>query len=244
MILLFVLTVAAIFLGGVCLWISGMMFGTQNRTVDSDGLQENQELQKENEKFRREVERLQAEVEEVRDRRFQVEENSEKVAMEIDRIAAEKEAATEEIERLRDELHALRQRGKDSLPKLPMPARQSSIPPIHAESEAIDAVQADLDMERVAHQKTKEELAQVKKIAAIKMGTQPSSFGSPGRRSGFKTLSIASGGTASGGAAAANGSEDESGAQKALAQIQAEKDRIESELARTKQELQLLKMRQ
>ena len=92
-------------------------------------------------------------------------------------------------------------------------------------------------MERVAHQKTRDELDQVKKIAAIKMGTSPSAAGTPGGRSGFKTLAIST-------RDVPGGAKGDSILKQALDKVQGEKEQVESELARARQEIQLLKMRQ
>ncbi|MBN2714251.1 MAG: hypothetical protein JXX14_00270 [Deltaproteobacteria bacterium] len=164
----------------------------------------------------------------------------------LDKALFELDTAKEELEIAQEKLSKNRPTEKPT--SLPKPQKRESKP--HSESEALDELQAELDMEKVAHQlvredltqvqnsreqlseeltKTRRELEQVKKLAALQFSTDT---GQDTTESGsrFKTMAI---GMRSPTAASGN---DQSKLQSAL-------EKTQSELERTKKELQLLKMR-
>lgn len=242
MIALLVAIVLCILLGGISMWISGFLYRNargippmeKTIAVDQTG------------PLRRQIDELSGQVFELQAQRKALEStvsvNTEISAeadfmkTEMSRLENEKSYADAELVRLNEECAQLRGEMEASKlrnkPRLPIPVPLPS-PTFHHESDELDTLGAQLDIERVAHQKTREELEQVKKIAALKLGG--ANLDGSDRRP-FQTMAISTRGTSLGG--------DGEGLQNALEKIQAEKDQIESELVRTRQELQFLKMRQ
>jgi hypothetical protein len=238
MTLLFVLICSGIFLGGMSLWFSGLLLGSIANTAKSDEELKNIKLLKEENlritqladnavQTNKSLKQIQKQTEE---QNSAAKAEVSRLSVEIGLIEGEKLRLEAKIAGLEKEISALKQKKKESLPKLPVKTSY----PLKTESEAIDEIQAQLDLERVAHQKTREELEQVKKIAAIKMG---SSLPRGKRQRGFQTMSISTRNTNQ------NGTEKDL-LQKSLLKMQDEKDKIEAELNRARQEIQILKMRQ
>jgi hypothetical protein len=225
---LFVAIVLAVFAGGVCLWLSGMFFGRKPRT-DVSRLEEAESRAK-----RAEATKARAEEEVGR------------AATELGRVAGEMGKAEEEIARLKQEVEGLQLAAKHRLkpPPLPTKAEAGEKRAEEPESADLDFALAQLDMERVAHKKTRDELEQVKRGAPVQISDGRSSappeapaFNAPGRRgAGYQTVSIASRGQPV-------SPSDHDRLRQSNDQLQREKERIETELARAQQELQLLKMR-
>ena len=123
------------------------------------------------------------------------------------------------------ELEALQQRPKPPLPAPPLPAPNMT----HGhQQDALDAMAAQLDLEKVAHQKTREELEALRKNAAA---PQP-----PARK--FATMAFAAPPRLS-----LIGGEEEGVSKGTLEKLQAEKDDLEAELHKARKEIQFLKMR-
>ena len=175
-----------------------------------------------------------------------------KLEGERDKALFELDNAKEELETVQDKLSKSRAQEKPTT--LPKPQKRESQP--HSVSEALDELQAELDMEKVAHQlvredlaqvqssreqlseelkKMKRELEQVKKLAALQMSTETDKDGvQSGSR--FKTMAIGMRSPAAAGS-------DQGKLQSELEKNLAEKEQLETELQRTRKELQLLKMR-
>ncbi len=103
-------------------------------------------------------------------------------------------------------------------------------------------MQAQLNLEKAAHKKTLDDLTAIKNLYSMKIaeGSDPSGDLGPQRdrnSAGFKTMSIDSRSQSVSGT-------DHDRLRQSFDQTVREKDRLETELARTQQELQLLKMRQ
>ncbi len=170
------------------------------------------------------------------------------VIEEMERVENELTMAAEEMKRLRDENEALKARNtsKESKPPPPLPPTPPPLPvktPSEIpDSEELDSAQALLDLERVAHRRTLDELAAIKNLLSTKIAQISDPSGGVGTRrdrnsAGFKTMSID------------NRSQSVSGTdhdrlRQLYDQTTRDKDSLETELARAQQELQLLKMRQ
>ena len=172
-----------------------------------------------------------------------------RVVEEMERVENELTMAAEEMKSLKDENEALKARGNsnESKPSIPSPPPLPPQPPplpvkVSNDDEKSKSVQAQLDLEKAAHKKTQDDLAAIKNLFSMKMSqiSTPSGGSGPQRdrnSAGFKTMSID------------NRSQSVSGTdhdrlRQSFDQAVREKDRLETELARTQQELQLLKMRQ
>ncbi len=238
MMLLFIMIVASILLGAVFVWLSGY-FSASTGGGDAASAAAISLLKKENERLKK------VEEEFFDSRKTQVIDNTEKDAevakltSDLARAEGEKDRAQLEIDNLREELELMKKKElsrPSSIPKPPPPTMERPA----TESEAIDALQAQLDMERVAHQKTKDELAQVKKIAAVKMATAPTFSTTSDSKTGgarFQTMAFSPNRGPGGGGGAADILKG------ALDKVQAEKDKLQAELDRAQKELQILKMR-
>lgn len=244
MIFLFALMAVAILLGSVFLWLSGYMTAPRTVSGASPVVSDDGALKK----LEADNARLRKQLDEAADeRKTQVLDDSDKEAevakltSDLAKAEGEKDRAQFEIDNLRDELDAMKAKGKErpsALPKPPppVPGGGGAMP----ESAAIDTLQAQLDMEKVTHQKTKDELAQVKKLAAVKMATSPtfstSGGGDAQGKSRFQTMAFSTRGAGGGG-----GSNDI--LKGALDKVQGEKTKLQAELDRAKKEIQILKMR-
>jgi hypothetical protein len=172
---------------------------------------------------------------------------------ERDKVLFDLDGVKEELETAKEKLTQSRPMEKPTT--LPKPAKRQSIP--HSESEALDELQAELDMEKVAHQrvredlkqvqtaraqvsmereKIKKELEQVKKLAALQISSDSGGTDASPGGSRFKTMAM-------GMKSPLVASGDSNKLQATLEKTQSEKERLETELDRTRKELQLLKMR-
>ncbi len=233
---LFVMMILAVFLGGVLLWLSGLTVGLRSSSELPDNkLPDNKELVK------------------LRGDRDKLAVEAARVVEEMERVENELTMAAEEMKRLRDENEALKSNGApkktgSSPPKPPpLPPKPPPLPAVAStseipDSEELDSAQAQLDLEKVAHRRTLDELAAIKNLLEMKIAEDLDPAGGTGPQrdrysAGFKTMSID------------NRSQSVSGTdhdrlRQSFDQTVREKDRLETELARTQQELQLLKMRQ
>jgi len=153
-----------------------------------------------------------------------------KAEAEVGRMAVELGTIEGELEQLKKDLEKPDPKEDEH--------RYDTIPaePIGA-SEMTDDALAELDLERVAHRKTREELEALKKLTQASDG-RPHLPHPDGRRgAGFQTVSIASRDSQISGT-------DHDRLRQAYAQLQRDKEKAETELVRAQQELQLLKMRQ
>ncbi|MCK9523924.1 MAG: hypothetical protein M0R76_12930 [Proteobacteria bacterium] len=148
-----------------------------------------------------------------------------RIELELAQLDAQLGKSHEENHRLQAELEALQQRPKPPLPAPPLPAPNMT----HGhQQDELDAMAAQLDLEKVAHQKTREELEALRKNAAA---PQP-----PARK--FATMAFAAPPRLS-----LIGGEEEGVSQGTLEKLQAEKDDLEAELRKARKEIQFLKMR-
>ena len=228
---LFAMMILAVFLGGILLWLSGLTVGLRAGS-DSPGDEDLLKLQQDRDKLAAEASAETA-----------------RVVEEMERVENELTMAAEEMKSLKDENEALKARGNsnESKPSIPSPPPLPPQPPplpvkVSNDDEKSKSVQAQLDLEKAAHKKTQDDLAAIKNLFSMKMSqiSTPSGGSGPQRdrnSAGFKTMSID------------NRSQSVSGTdhdrlRQSFDQAVREKDRLETELARTQQELQLLKMRQ
>ena len=248
---LFVAIVLAVFVGGVCLWLSGMLLGRRERPGAARAAEANAAELKAVAARLEEAESRARAAEEIKAR---AEQELGRAATELGSVAGEMARAEDEIERLKNEaaelkkeVEGLQQASKHRLKPPPLPTRSEGGDKREEapRSEDLDFALAQLDIERVAHNKTRDELDQLKKSGApvqVSDG-RPSvppavpGLGVPGRRgAGFQTVSIAAR------SQPVTGS-DHDRLRQSHDQLQREKERIEAELTRAQQELQLIKMR-
>ncbi|MCK9458106.1 MAG: hypothetical protein M0R80_00320 [Proteobacteria bacterium] len=253
---LFVVIVLAIFAGGVCMWLSGMFFGRRARPDASRAAETADQLRADRARLDEALATATVRIAEAEEKAAQAEETKRKAevevgraATELGRVAGEMTEAGEEIARLKQEaeelgqeLERFKQAARTRVKPPPLPTRAGAVDA--PESPDLDLALAQLDMERVAHKKTRDELEQLKGGGPVQISDgrssvppAPAGFGVPGRRgAGFQTVSIASRGQAV-------PASDHDRLRQSNDQLQREKERIEAELARAQQELQLLKMR-
>ncbi len=240
----FLIMSTAIFVGSIMLWLSGYYLGISqsSSTTGDNSLKDNvlnsalaeiSSLKKKNIQYQKEISIFKEHKDDGLNRDH-IDEVA-KLTSEIAKVEGEKDKAQFENDTLKDEIEDLKKllKSKNKKPKLPPP---TLAPKPSTESEVFDDIQAQLDMEKVAHQKTKEELEQVKKLAAVKMASTPSfkTSGSSGGKSKFQTMAFN---------VKAQGASGDKTLGAALSKIQSEKDKLQSELQRVKKELQLLKIR-
>ena len=257
MTLLFILLILAVFVGGICMWLSGLTVGLRSKggaaalststeisSARASEARAKSEAETALKQARSEHERVsamevaketaEAEVARVADELVRVEGEMTKAAGELERLAKENDELKRKFEAAKKE-----KLKPPAPPAPPLPKRPSLAPP--PSSDDLDSAQAQLDMERVAHQKTKEELEAVKRLVEMhSSGALPSvGLTGPGARrgAGFKTMSIDTR------SQQVTGTEHDR-LRQAYDQLQRDKDRVETALARAQQELQLLKMRQ
>lgn len=250
MTLLFIAVATGVLVGTVFLWLSGYYTGQAMNTAVPDPMVSQQLLaeQKRVTELKTELNLLKnaphpepqpkdnsdadTEIAKLSSRVAQVEGERDKALFDIDNLK-------EELEQAKDALNVGKTIGKPT--SLPKPQKRDSHPV--TESEAFDELQAKIDMEKVAHQLTKDEfaavkkeLAQLKKIAAVKLAGGNADDGAASKGSRFKTMAIGMRSPVAGGA-------DQDILRAALEKVQTEKDRVDSELERAKKEIQFLKMR-
>jgi chromosome segregation ATPase len=243
---LFLLSASFIVSGVVMLWISGYFAGKSSVPLKVVSPQKTEHKDSEAAAvLKREIEALKNENIQLKnslDEQSSKDDSADTVdevarlSSELAKVSGEKDRAQFEIDNLKEEIETLNIRIKEGpgrpKPPLPSPGVKPS-----TESEVFDDIQAQLDMEKVAHQKTKDELVQIKKLAAVKMATSPT-FNSSGSSKGgskFQTMAFSVRSSSGGG-----GSDILKGA---LDKVQAEKDKLQSELQRAQKEIQILKMR-
>jgi hypothetical protein len=253
---LFVAIVLAVFAGGVCLWLSGLLFGRRARP-DNLGAQEAAErlrvdrvlLDEALKAATARAEEAEAQATRALDTKAKAEEEVGRAATELGRAASEMAKSEQEIARLKQEVEELQQGEKQHRLKPPPLPTKTEVGEKRAdapESDDLDFALAQLDMERVAHQKTRDELDQMKRgsggpvqLSDGRPSVPPPApgLGVPGRRgAGFQTVSIAARGQPVAGV-------EHDRLRQSHDQLQREKERMEAELARAQQELQLLRMR-
>jgi hypothetical protein len=284
MMYLFIAVAGGVLMGTVLLWLSGYYSGQAiaGKTISDSNL-DLYSLQKQLESTQKNYRALQAQLKEARvgaasppgppkksapqkitpapdaaqeDKDAEIARlNSQIVQLEgeRDKVLFDLDGVKEELETAKEKLTQSRPMEKPTT--LPKPVKRQSIP--HSESEALDELQAELDMEKVAHQrvredleqvqtsraqvsmeleKVKKELEQVKKLAALQISSDSSGADASPRGSRFKTMAM-------GMKSPLVTSGDSNKLQATLEKTQFEKERLETELDRTKKELQLLKMR-
>jgi hypothetical protein len=261
MTVLFVAIVLAVFAGGVCLWLSGLLFGRRPgpdalRAAEvADALRaDHGRLEAALATANSLIEEAEARAKRAEEIKSHAEEEVGRAAAELGRVAGEMDRAEAEIGRLKAERDLLgaeveelkQQSSKPRLKPPPLPVRGGVVERHEdaARGEDLDVALAQLDMERVAHKKTRDELDLLKKGGPVQISDGRSSvppvapgFGVPGRRgAGFQTVSIAARGQP---VAAA----DHDRLRQSHDQLQRDKERVEAELLRAQQELQLLRMR-
>jgi hypothetical protein len=259
---MFVAMVLAVFAGGVCLWLSGLLLGRRPRRDAISAAETVSELRADHARLEAALATANSLVEEAESRAKRAEDIKGKAEEEVGRAATELGSAAGEMARaeaeiarlkkendeLQEQIGELQQAAKPRLRPPPLPPVKSDAGEKHAEVEEsadLDFALAQLDIERVAHKKTRDELDQLKKSGGVQISDgRPSvppavpGFGVPGRRgAGYQTVSIA----ARGQPVAAP---EHDRLRQSHDQLQREKERIEAELTRAQQELQLLKMRQ
>jgi len=255
MTLLYVLIIASVFLGGVLLWLSGWMAGLRGNGDSGDQAGPSplmlDSMRREKEALSTDLRAVAAELEAAKvavraaeDGKNKVEEELARAVTEMTRVEGEMAGAEEEITRLAQENDALKKLSPDK-PRPPAPPVPPPLPKglgsgAAEPSDELDNAEARLDMERVAHQRTKDELESLKKLVKSVGSTGPAGMGLSGPRrdgSGFKTMSIDTR------ASSVSGTEHDR-LRQSHDKLAREKERLEGELARAQQELQLLKMRQ
>jgi len=243
MTVIFIGIILAIFFGGICLWISGRLFGLRSAPKGisehdhNNAISQSNELSNTIETMKEEVHKSTTEASKAKSDKAEAEAEIARVAIEMGRVEGEMSRAEAEITRLQEEIESLKKRDKPNIPipKVSQKHQSGSFAAVNHESEVFDDIQVELDMERVAHQKTKDELEQVKKIASIKInGGNMTGKGRNG--AGFQTVSISTRSSNVSGT-------DHDRLRQQFDQLKREKEKLDSELSRSKQELQLLKMR-
>ena len=257
MTLLFIAMVLAVFAGGVALWLSGLFLG-RRVGAQAPAAAPPAELGT----ARAEAERLEASLSAAKARieeletsariteaaRSSAEAELSRAVAELGRVEGEMVQAGADLDRLKEENEELKAVEKTHRP-LPPPMPSKAAPPADGAApeggnEELDFALAQLDMERVAHQKTRDELEQAKKGAPVQVSDGRPSVVPPlppamlGRRgAGFQTVSIASRGLPV-------SSADYDRLRQLNDQLKRDKEQVEADLVRAQQELQLLRMRQ
>ncbi|MBN2342190.1 MAG: hypothetical protein JXX29_19925 [Deltaproteobacteria bacterium] len=258
MTLLFIAVAAGVLLGTVFLWLSGYFTGQAVGASNSSDPAEKEMLLQQLAAEQKQVQELKTELTLVKHSTPKTtvvtdsrkEEEIATLTSELASAEGERDKALVEVDNLKDELdkakETLAAKKIEKPTSLPKPQKRDSNPV--SVSEALDELQAKLDMEKVAHQLTKDEFAQVKteleknqkeleqvkKLVAVKLGGGADSSAQTGSR--FKTMAIGMRSPVAGGA-------DQNILRAALEKVQAEKDKVQSELERARKEIQLLKMR-
>jgi hypothetical protein len=262
MTVLFIAMVLAVFAGGVSLWLSGLFLGRRVRgpspaaeaaAATDDGRAERDRLESALSGARARIDEIETQAKVAEAARSNAEGELARAAAELGRVEGEMAQAEGDLKRLKGENEELKTSAeKLRLKKLPPMPAKATVPavaaaPTEGGNEELDFALAQLDMERVAHQKTRDELEQAKRGATVQLSDgRPSVIPplpgaappTPGRRgAGFQTVSIASRGLPV-------SSADYDRLRQLNDQLKRDKDDVEAELARAQQELQLLKMRQ
>lgn len=258
---LYVLMIVSVALGGALLWLSGWMAGLRRSGPRDDRAETPSPLITESLRRERDalaldlsgtaaaLEAAKASMASVEEEKARVEEELSRAVAEMGRVEGEMAEVESELTRLSEENESLRASAKErprppvpsvpSIPPMPPPLPRSMTAPVEA-SEELDDAEAMLDMEKVAHKKTRDELEALKKLVKSVGSVGPSGMGMAGPRrgdSGFKTMSIDTR------ASQVTGTEHDR-LRQSHDKLAREKERLETELARAQQELQLLKMRQ
>ncbi|MBN2525352.1 MAG: hypothetical protein JXR76_03095 [Deltaproteobacteria bacterium] len=282
MIVLFVAVAAGVLFGTVLLWLSGYYTGQGVASgAISQSASETQTLQRLLESEQKKNREMQTQLKEVRKHKAappgppkksppsrtpdapEDDKDAEiaRLTSENAKLEGERDKAQFELDNAQEELESLQEQLRNGRPSekptsLPKPDRRTAQP--HSESEALDEIQAKLDMEKVSHQQTREdldqvqksrqqlseqltktqrELEQIKKLAALQISSNNEKDRENTQTgSRFKTMAM---GMRS---PVAKGS-DQKMLQEALEKTQTEKQRLEAELERAKKELQLAKVR-
>lgn len=237
MTVIFIGIILAIFLGSICLWNSGRLIGrrfvakeisSQSHTnIINQATEQITKLSKNLDIAKDEIQQFKTESSKYLSQQSIAETESE-------RLKQETEELKQEIEELKQEIESARNRGKPNIPK---PTRgMHSV--VNHESEVFDNIQVELDLEKIAHQKTRDELEQIKKIASIKSNneTYEKTTDNPVKKLRLQPDFISTRD------ASVRGAEHDR-LRQLHERLKREKEMMESELFRTKQELQLLKMR-
>jgi hypothetical protein len=259
MTLVFLAIVLAVFAGGISLWLSGLLLGRRSRaqTPATDIAPELEKMRTERARLESMLSGARSRLDEIETRNSRAEDAKSsaeaelaRAAVELGRVEGEMVRAQAEMVRLKEEnegLKSVTDKGRRQVPAAPANGDPVEKRPHAGANEELDFALAQLDMERVAHQKTRKELEQTRKGGgAVQVSDgRPSSVpplppgvGIPGRRgAGFQTVSIASRGMQV-------PSADYEKLRQLTDQLKRDKEKAETELARAQQELQLLKMRQ
>jgi septal ring factor EnvC (AmiA/AmiB activator) len=239
MTLLLTLLILATAVGGFCLWISGLMFGRRARDPGPDQAAYD-ELAASQAALRDEFARVRADLEHSQGRLTETESERGRLKGELDALRGEADQAEGELGQLREQLDLLRKKKRREemlTPATPLQAVSAPDPDQpEAEGDA-DSALAELDLERVAHRETREELDKIKQeLVALRAEgeeSRPSVPPVPGRRGPrFQTVSIATR------AAEVPGVEHDR-LRLAYEQLQKDKEEIEAEYARTLEQLKL-----
>jgi hypothetical protein len=253
---LFIAMVLAVFAGGVSLWFSGLFLGRRVRaqSFEAGAGREIARLRAEHEQLESAHEASRARIEELQTTARVAEAAASSAQAELSRAVAELGRVESEMVRAEGDLEGLEKENaalKEAAEKLkqikpPRPSRAPGEEPQEGANEELDFALAQLDMERVAHQKTRDELEQAKRgsvqVSDGRISIPPPlplpDAAAPGRRgAGFQTVSIASRGLPVSGA-------DYDRLRQLNDQLKRDKEQVEADLSRAQQELQLLKMRQ
>lgn len=245
MILILILIIACSLAGGAALWFSGYLFRTAATPPASlplpmpasDGIGASEQvaaLERQLAVAAEERRGLEFAARQAVEEKVSLDEEVARLNVELGQLENDKANREAEVDRLHQELEKLKEeidgsRGRIKPPKLPQPSTAAS----HHESEAVDTIAAQLDLERVAHQKTREELEQLKKTAAATPAPAP-----PEKRS-FPTMAFGFRPSLTG-----LPTDGDDAMKKSLEKLQAEKDDIEARLTKAQQEIQILRMRQ
>jgi hypothetical protein len=224
------LIVACTLLGAVTLWFSGYFFmRTGNKAPqapiapDTSLAMRIAELETAAEKLKQERDDAEIAARRAVEDKVGADEEVARMAVELGQLENQLINCHNDIDRLKSEIDTSQNRPKLNLPPLPSPNNTSS----HINDE-FDALAIQLDLEKVAHQKTREELENLKKSAATPH---------PPERRAFPTMAFAAP------RLSLTGAPDDTVTQKSIEKLQAEKDELEAELLKAKQEIQFLKMR-
>jgi hypothetical protein len=240
MTLLLLLLIIATAVGGFCLWISGVLFGRRARDA-SPSLEAHNALVASQSALADELAQLRSELTLSEGRLTETEDERGRLQTELDTLKSEADRAESELKLLRKQLDSLKKQSRRTEMLTPAkPIETSAITGAKnaADVPSTDAALADLDIERVAHQETREELDKLRQeVAELRKEEaaegRPSVPPVPGRRGPrFQTVSIA---TRSEEVPAV----EHDRLRVAYEQLKKDKERLETEYARTLEQLKL-----